>query len=120
MGWESKWRITPKYEKIFIEFVGDIYSNNHCIWNYVPINKDLCKQSTILIITKMEELINKPYDVLPTVLFTEDGWNTTYEGCIIESSIYSHRIRSRVYGEFWIPKENVRTNQNKRKLQQAT
>lgn len=48
------------------------------------------------------------YPVLPTFLFTEDGWNTTYEGCIMESSIYSHRIRSQVYGEFWIPKENVR------------
>jgi hypothetical protein len=48
------------------------------------------------------------YPVLPTVLFTEDGWNTTYEGCIIESSIYSHKVRSQVYGTFWIPKSNVR------------
>jgi hypothetical protein len=48
------------------------------------------------------------YPVLPTVLFTEDDWNTTYEGCIMESSIYSHKIRSQVYGIFWIPKENVR------------
>jgi len=48
------------------------------------------------------------YPVLPTVLFTEDDWNTTYEGCIIESSIYSHKIRSQIYGTFWIPKENVR------------
>ena len=48
------------------------------------------------------------YPVLPTVLFTEDGWNTTYEGCIIESSIYSHKVRSQVYGTVWIPKSNVR------------
>ena len=60
--------------------------------------------------TQMTE--NEPetdeYPVLPTVLFTEDDWNTIYEGCIIESSIYSHKIRSQDYGMFWIPKANVR------------
>ena len=48
------------------------------------------------------------YSVLPTVLFTEDDWNTTYEGCVIESDIYSHKIRSQAYGAFWIAKVNVR------------
>ena len=55
-----------------------------------------------------QEQSNELYPVLPTVLFTEDGWNTTYEGCIIESSMYAHRVRSKVYGEHWIAKENVR------------
>jgi len=47
------------------------------------------------------------YPTLPTVLFTEDEWNTTYEGCIIETSIYSYKIRSQTYGTVWIPKSNV-------------
>ena len=29
------------------------------------------------------------YSVLPTVLFTEDDWNTTYEGCVIKA-IFTH------------------------------
>ena len=50
---------------------------------------------------------NEPYLVLPTVLFTEDGWNTIYEGSIMETSMYAYRVRSQIYGEHWIPKENV-------------
>ena len=62
----------------------------------------------ITVETIEKEQATDVYPVLPTVLFTEDDWNTTYEGCIMGSSIYSHRIRSQVYGTFWIPKANVR------------
>ena len=47
------------------------------------------------------------YPVLPTVLFTEDDWNTIHEGFVMESSIYSHKVQSQFYGTLWVSKENV-------------
>lgn len=44
----------------------------------------------------------------PMVEFTEDEWNSVYTGYIQESSFYSHKIRSEIYGTFWIPKCFVR------------
>lgn len=52
--------------------------------------------------------IIEEYPVAATVIFTEDDWNTSYEGYILESSALSHYIRSHVYGTLWVPKENVK------------
>ena len=56
----------------------------------------------------VKEQTSEQYPISPTVLFTEDDWASTYEGYIVESSVYSYKIRSRVYGTLWISKTNVR------------
>lgn len=52
------------------------------------------------------------FPIIPTVEFTEDDWKSIYTGYCIEKSIYSYLVRSKVYGTFWIPKENVRLKLN--------
>lgn len=49
--------------------------------------------------------------VLPTVEFTEDEWNTVYEGYCTQKTFYSYLVQSAEYGLFWIPKQHVRLKQ---------
>jgi len=53
-------------------------------------------------------ILIKGINTIPTVEFTEDNWQTVWEGHCIESSKYSYLIRSQRYGRRWIPKSNVR------------
>ena len=46
--------------------------------------------------------------VSATVTFTEDDWNTSYTGTILETSMYSYLIHSQLYGTHWIAKSNVK------------
>lgn len=51
--------------------------------------------------------------ILPTVLFTEDDWNTVHTGCCIDSTFYSYLVRGCNYGTFWIPKCYVKIKDEK-------
>lgn len=53
-------------------------------------------------------ILTDGFPILPMVLFTEDDWNTIYEGCCVQSTFYSYLVRSYNYGTFWIPKINVK------------
>ncbi len=48
------------------------------------------------------------FPTLPTVEFTEDDWTTVYTGFVSETSVYFYYVNSITYGNFWIPKQNVR------------
>ena len=53
--------------------------------------------------TKCDESFSKPI-----VEFTEDEWNTIYEGHCVDKTTLCYLVRSTVYGTRWIPKRNVR------------
>lgn len=56
-------------------------------------------------------------NILLTVEFTEDDWQTIYEGNCIDSTEYSYLIRSQKYGRVWVPKSSVRLKQQNTKTE---
>jgi len=58
--------------------------------------------------------VDDGWPTLPTVEFMEDGWNTVYLGCCIDSTFDAYLVRGDGYGTFWIPKCYVRLVNNKK------